>query len=89
MKKWVISGIFGAAMLATPLMVAPPAHAASNDYCGSSSNGCAHAVSAGAQCDSGAASGSFGAFGQDNNWAGGANGPATGLSNSSVCGNRP
>ena len=31
--------------------------------------------------------GAFGAFGKDNNWAGGANGPATGDANSNLCGN--
>jgi len=41
-----------------------------------------------AQCGTGAASGSFGAFGHDNNFAGGANGHLTGLNNSAVCGNR-
>jgi hypothetical protein len=61
---------------------------ASGDYCGASANGCAHATEAGAQCGSGAASGAFGAFGKDNNLAGGANGQQTGLSNSAVCGNR-
>lgn len=42
----------------------------------------------GAQCDTGAGSGSFGYFGQDLNMAGGANGYQTGINNSSVCGNR-
>jgi len=65
-----------------------PAFAASNDYCGSSANGCAQAAAAGAQCGTGAASGAFGAFGKDNNFAGGANGQLTGLNNSGVCGNR-
>jgi hypothetical protein len=41
-----------------------------------------------AQCGTGAASGSFGAFGHDNNFAGGANGYQTGLNNSALCGNR-
>jgi hypothetical protein len=40
-----------------------------------------------AQCGTGAASGSFGAFGKNNNFAGGANGPVTGDNNSDVCGN--
>jgi hypothetical protein len=47
------------------------------------------ATEVGAQCGSGAGSGAFGFFGRDNSLAGGANGPATGLANSSVCGNRP
>lgn len=72
------------------MAVAVPAmsHAASNAYCGSSANGCAAAAAAGAQCGTGAASGAFGAFGPGNDWRGGANGPATGLANSGVCGNR-
>src|SRR6478752_9935429 len=45
------------------------------------------ATEVGAQCGSGAGSGAFGYFGKDNNLAGGANGPATGQANSSVCGN--
>jgi hypothetical protein len=61
---------------------------AANDYCGASSNGCEHAAAAGAQCDTGAGSGAFGAFGKDNNFAGGANGTQTGLNNSALCGNR-
>lgn len=32
--------------------------------------------------------GAFGAFGKDNNFAGGANGEQTGLNNSTLCGNR-
>lgn len=42
----------------------------------------------GAQCGSGAGSGSFGYFGKGLNMAGGANGYQTGLNNSAVCGNR-
>jgi hypothetical protein len=43
----------------------------------------------GAQCDSGAGSGAFGAFtGKGNNFAGGADGRATGENNSAICGNR-
>ncbi len=61
---------------------------AANDYCGASSNGCGHAAAAGAQCGTGAGSGAFGAFGKDNNFAGGANGQQTGLNNSALCGNR-
>jgi len=44
------------------------------------------ATEVGAQCGSGAGSGAFGFFGKDNNLAGGANGPATGDANSSICG---
>lgn len=46
------------------------------------------ATEVGAQCGSGASSGSFGYFGKDNNMAGGADGQQTGLNNSAVCGNR-
>lgn len=46
------------------------------------------ATEVGAQCGSGAGSGAFGYFGQDNNLAGGANGEQTGINNSGVCGNR-
>jgi len=46
------------------------------------------ATEVGAQCDSGAGSGAFGYFGRDNSLAGGADGEATGLANSSLCGNR-
>ena len=46
------------------------------------------ATEVGAQCGSGAGSGAFGFFGRDNNLAGGANGEATGIANSAVCGNR-
>ena|ERR1041385_3433980 len=46
------------------------------------------ATAVGAQCGTGAGSGAFGFFGKDNNLKGGANGPATGEANSSICGNR-
>jgi hypothetical protein len=46
------------------------------------------ATEVGAQCGSGAGSGSFGYFGKDLNMAGGADGTQTGLNNSAVCGNR-
>jgi hypothetical protein len=61
-------------------------------YCGASANGCEHAAAAGAQCDTGAASGAFGAFGEHgdviHDFRGGANGEQTGLNNSAICGNR-
>ncbi len=46
------------------------------------------ATEVGAQCGSGAGSGAFGYFGKDMNLAGGADGQATGINNSAVCGNR-
>ena len=84
-KKYVAAGVATVAIIGS---MAVPAFAASNDYCGSSANGCAAAANAGAQCGTGAGSGAFGAFGKDNNFAGGANGQQTGLNNSAVCGNR-
>lgn len=84
-KKYVVGGI---AALVLSGGMAIPALAASNGYCGSSANGCAAADAAGAQCGSGAGSGAFGAFGKDNNFAGGANGQQTGRNNSAICGNR-
>ena len=83
-RKYLLGAIASAIMVGGAAL---PAFAA-NDYCGASANGCEHAAAAGAQCDSGAASGAFGAFGPGNDWRGGANGPATGLANSAVCGNR-
>ncbi len=88
MKKLIIAGMFSTAMLVTPLFGVTAAQAASNDYCGSAANGCAQAALVGAQCGTGAGSGAFGAFGKDNNFAGGANGTQTGLNNSALCGNR-
>ena len=56
---------------------------AGNDYCGASANGCDHS-SANTKC---AGHGAFGAFGKDNNFAGGASGDRTGYYNSTLCGN--
>jgi hypothetical protein len=87
-KKYIIGATASIMML---FGAAIPALADSSGYCGSSATGCAAASAAGAQCGSGAASGAFGAFGTFNSgthdWRGGANGPATGASNSAVCGN--
>jgi hypothetical protein len=84
MKKLIIVAAFA---VGGSFALSGPA-AAANDYCGASGNGCEHAQAAGAQCGSGAGSGAFGAFGKDNNFAGGANGQQTGLNNSALCGNR-
>jgi hypothetical protein len=84
LKKYIAGA---AASLILVAGAAVPALAA-NDYCGASANGCDHAAAAGAQCGTGAGSGAFGAFGKDNNFAGGANGQQTGLNNSALCGNR-
>lgn len=84
--KIALAGTAAAALMMGTMSIT--AFAAANDYCGSSANGCAAAANAGAQCVTGASSGSFGAFGPGNNFAGGADGTQTGLNNSSVCGNR-
>jgi hypothetical protein len=91
MKKLIIGGMVGAAMLVVPLM--GTAHADPNNYRGTVSAqgpavGGARTIAVGAQCGSGAGSGAFAAFGPGNNFAGGADGTQTGLNNSAVCGNR-
>ena len=86
MKKFIVGTV---TMLATVGAIAVPALGDANNYCGNtrgSGHGCAAATAAGAQCGTGAASGAFGAFGPGNNFAGGANGPATGDNNSDICG---
>lgn len=47
------------------------------------------ATEVGAQCGTGAGSGAFGFFGRDSSLEGGANGTATGINNSAICGSRP
>jgi hypothetical protein len=84
-KRLAASTAIVASLLGASAM---PTFAASGEYCGSSATGCDHAAAAEAQCGTGAGSGAFGAFGQDNNFAGGANGEQTGLNNSALCGNR-
>ena len=91
MKRLIIAGVFGATMLVVPLV--GTAHADPNNYRGTVSPhgpavGGARTIAVGAQCDSGAGSGAFAAFGPGNNFAGGADGTQTGLNNSAVCGNR-
>jgi hypothetical protein len=86
-RRYVFSGLAVVTMVGAG--AALPAAAASNEYCGSSANGCAAAAAAGAQCGTGAGSGAFGVFGPGNNMKGGADGYQTGLNNSAVCGNRP
>lgn len=82
MKRLLTIGA-AAAMLAFPAGAAADAGGQSGSYCGASSNGCAHSM-ANTEC---AGHGAFGAFGKDNNFAGGANGQLTGYYNSSLCGN--
>ena len=86
--KGYIIGI--GASLAMLVGAAIPSMAAGNSSITYDNNpGRQQAIEAGAQCDSGAGSGAFNAFGgQDNNFAGGADGQATGMNNSAVCGNR-
>ncbi len=60
--------------------LALPAAAASGGYC--SQNGCEQSLS-NTQC---AGHGAFGAFGKDNNFAGGASGDRTAYANSTLCG---
>jgi hypothetical protein len=55
----------------------------SGNYCGASANGCDQSQS-NTVC---AAHGSFGAFGKDDNFAGGASGDRTAYNNSTLCGN--
>ena len=59
------------------------ADGAGGDWCGASSNGCAHARANTPCADHGA----FGAFGKGNDWRGGASGDNTGFANSTLCGN--
>jgi hypothetical protein len=78
-KKYIAGITAAAAIIGT---AAVPAFAA-NDYCGASANGCEHSQ-ANTVC---AAHGSFGAFGEGNNFAGGASGDRTAYNNSTLCGN--
>jgi hypothetical protein len=86
MKKY-IAVLVAAAALAVPAIAS--AEGPSGWASEASMGGAEATEAAGAQCGSGAVSGSFGYFGKDNNLAGGANGVQTGLNNSGVCGHRP
>lgn len=88
MKTKILAIAFGAALALSAAVPAFADGSGTSNYCGSSANGCAAAIAAGAQCDTGGGSGAFGAFGKDLNFAGGANGTKTGLNNSALCGNR-
>ncbi len=96
MKKLLI-GVSATAMFG---VMAIPALAAGNSTPGLdrylNNLGRQQATEVGAQCGTGAGSGSFGYFGKDKNMGiksdpndPGANGYQTGINNSSVCGNRP
>src|SRR5437868_14670450 len=86
LKKYIVGGVVSILVAGG---MAIPAFAA-NDYCGTSptapgngpSNGCAQSFS-NTQC---AGHGSFGAFGTDNSFAGGASGDRTAYANSGLCG---
>jgi hypothetical protein len=88
--KRLIAVLAVAAGLMVPVLLIPSG--ASAAYCDQSANGCSSAAAAGAQCDTGAGSGAFGAFGDKGDVAhdfrGGANGQQTGRNNSALCGNR-
>jgi hypothetical protein len=71
------------AISAAMLLGAGTVALAGNEYCGASANGCEHSM-ANTPC---AGHGAFGAFGKDNNFAGGASGDRTGYYNSTLCGN--
>ncbi|MDP2651776.1 MAG: hypothetical protein Q8O94_01430 [bacterium] len=88
-----VKGIAGAGMGAVMVIgLAATAFAAGNSTPGIDryldNPGRQQAGEVGAQCGSGASSGSFGYFGKDKNMSGGANGVRTGINNSGVCGNR-
>ncbi len=89
MKTKILALVFAAA---AAMAIAAPALADGNSLPGAgryySNLGRQQATEVGAQCGSGAGSGTFGYLGKDFNMAGGANGPQTGINNSSVCGNR-
>ena len=82
MKKLLVSAVVAAA-LAVPAAGSADPGGQSGNYCGASANGCASAF-ANTEC---AGHGAFGAFGKDENFAGGANGQLTGYFNSALCGN--
>ena len=88
-QKFILGAVIGAVIAGS---VALPALAAGNSEPGIGryldNAGRQQATEVGAQCGSGAGSGSFGYFGKGLNMAGGANGHQTGLNNSAVCGNR-
>ena len=93
MKKVIsVASVLGALVLSTAAFADQPTPPPGNSAPGIdrylANPGRQQATAVGAQCGSGAGSGAFGFFGKDNNLAGGADGHATGVNNSSVCGNR-
>lgn len=93
-KKIAITGAAGAIMLSSLAgavfadQPTPPGNSLPGIERYDANPGRQQATYVGAQCGSGAGSGAFGFFGQDNSLAGGADGYQTGMNNSSVCGNR-
>lgn len=87
-----LASVVGALMLSSAAFADPPTTPPGNSQPGidryNNNPGRQQATAVGAQCGSGAGSGAFGYFGKDNNLAGGADGQATGVANSSICGNR-
>jgi hypothetical protein len=71
------------AALGVPAAAAGDPGGQSGTYCGASANGCDHS----SQATICSGHGSFGAFGKDENFAGGASGDRTGYNNSTLCGN--
>lgn len=90
-RKIAIGSVFAALAMSSIAFADQPSPPPGNSAPGAArydaNPGRQQAISVGAQCGSGAGSGAFGFFGKDNNLAGGANGPATGAANSSICGN--
>ena len=82
MRKAILT-IAAAAALAIPAAAVTGSAKAGDNYCGPSANGCEHSQ-ANTPC---AGHGGFGAFGKDNNFAGGASGDRTAFNNSTLCGN--
>ena len=80
MRRFLIAMSAGA-VLGGALAAAGVSAGASDNYC--SMSGCLQSQSH-TIC---ALHGSFGAFGKDNNFAGGADGDQTGINNSTLCGN--
>ena len=83
MKKALAGTIVATAIALSAFAGLAGSTSAANDYCDKSANGCEHS-SANTECYG---HGSFGAFGKDRNFAGGADGRQTGINNSTLCGN--
>jgi hypothetical protein len=83
MKRFLTMTAVAAGLAIPAAGVGVATASAGDNYCGPSANGCAHSQS-NTPC---AGHGGFGAFGQDNNFAGGASGDRTAYNNSTLCGN--